>query len=53
MFVPLVKMLIFIFGYNIINVILQPVTDKRIINSIEGVTEGAALLLRCDFFVFV
>lgn len=49
MFVPLVKMLIFIFGYNIINVILQPVTDKRIINSIEGVTEGAALLLRCVF----
>lgn len=49
MFVPLVKILLFIFGYNIINVILQPVTDKRIINSIEGVTEGAELLLRCVF----
>jgi len=49
MIVPIVKMLLFIFGYNIINVILQPVTDKRIINSIEGVTEGAELLLRCVF----
>ncbi len=38
MIVPIVKMLLFIFGYNIINVILQPVTDKRIINSIEGGT---------------
>ncbi len=34
MIVPIVKVLLFIFGYNIINVILQPVTDKRIINSI-------------------
>lgn len=48
-FVPIVKMLIFILGYNVTNVILQPVSDKRIINCVEGVTEGATLLLRCVF----
>lgn len=48
-FIPIVKILIFILGYNITNVILQPVSDKRIINSIEGVIEGATLLLRCVF----
>lgn len=47
--VPILKVLVFILGYNVTTVMLQPITDKRIIKSIEAVADGATLLLKCIF----
>jgi stage III sporulation protein AE len=49
--IPIVKIIIYIFMYQITNVLLQPVSDKRIVDCMEGVTTGAILLLRIVFSV--
>lgn len=49
--IPIVKMVIYIFMYQITNVLVQPVSDKRIIACLDGVTKGAVLLLRIVFSV--
>lgn len=47
--IPIIKVLLFIFGYHLSGVLLQPITDKRLIKSIEAVTDGATMLLKCVF----
>lgn len=47
--IPILKVVCFVFGYHVAAVLLQPVSDKRLIKSIEAVAEGAALLLKCIF----
>ena len=49
--IPIVKMVIYIFMYQVTNVMLQPVSDKRIVECMEGITQGAILLLRIVFSV--
>lgn len=49
--IPIAKMVIYIFMYQITNVLLQPVSDKRITECMEGVTKGSILLLRIVFSV--
>lgn len=49
--IPIVKMVVYIFMYQVTNVLLQPVSDKRIVDCMEGVTKGAILLLRIVFAV--
>lgn len=47
--VPLIKIIVFSFTYQISNVIIQPVSDKRIVNCISYVTNGAKILTRIVF----
>lgn len=49
--IPIVKVVIYIFMYQVTNVMLQPVSDKRIVECMEGITQGAILLLRIVFSV--
>lgn len=44
--IPIIKIIIFMFSYQVANVIIQPVSDKRIVNCISYVTNGAKILAR-------
>ena len=49
--IPIVKIVIFVFSYQFTNAFLQPVSDDRIIKCMEGISEGAILMLRIVFSV--
>lgn len=46
MVVPILKLVVFVFMYKLTAAIIQPVSDKRLVESIGGIGEGAALLLK-------
>ena len=51
--IPAVKLLIMVLMTLVSQVILQPVADKRMIESIQSVSEGTLLLLKIEGTVFV
>lgn len=51
--IPIIKMVVYIFMYQITNILLQPISDKRIVDCVEGITKGGILLLRIVFAVSI
>lgn len=49
--VPLIKIAVFIFSYQFTNAIIQPISDKKIVNCLDGITSGVILMLRMVFAV--
>ena len=49
--VPIVKVLVFIFSYQFTNAIIQPISNEKIVNCIEGMANGATLMLRTLFVI--
>lgn len=47
--IPIVKIVVFIFTYQLTGAVIQPVSDKRIIGCIGSISEGAVLILRMIF----
>lgn len=47
--IPIIKIIVFVFTYQLTNAFIQPISDKRIVNSIQGVSNGAVLILRTVF----
>lgn len=45
--VPLLKMVVFLLLYKVTGAIIQPISDKRMLDCINAVGEGARLLLKC------
>lgn len=43
--VPVVKLLIFVITYKFISAIIQPISDKRIVQCISNISEGMSILL--------
>ncbi len=48
---PMVKMLIYIGVYKVTGAIVQPISDKRLIESIDAVSEGVGILYKITFTV--
>lgn len=46
MICPIIKVLVFLFGYRFLAAVLQPVSDARIVDSIHDVSNGIGLYLR-------
>lgn len=44
--IPLIKLIVFVLMYKLAAAVVQPVSDKRLVESISGIGEGAALLLK-------
>ena len=42
---PIIKILIFLFMYNITSVLIQPFAETRIVKSLEEVSEGVKIVL--------
>lgn len=51
--IPVVKMAIFVLLYKLTAAVIQPISDKRIINCVGTVGEGARLLMKCVTTAFV
>lgn len=51
--VPVLKMTVFILCYRFMAVILQPISDKRMVNGIQGISEGGQLLVTAVLTVIV
>lgn len=51
--IPIVKILVFIFTYQLTNAVIQPVSDKRITGCVSCISEGAVLVLRTVFVTSV
>lgn len=49
MMIPIIKIIVFIFTYQLTNAIIQPVSDKRITGCVSCISEGAVLMLRTVF----
>lgn len=49
--VPIIKIVVFVFSYQLTSAFLQPVSDERIVNCIDGISDGAVLMLRIVFSV--
>lgn len=47
--IPIIKIIVFIFTYQMSNAIIQPISDKRINECITIVSNGAVLMLRTVF----
>lgn len=47
--IPIVKIVVFIFTYQLTGAVIQPVSDKRIIECVSCVSNGAVLILRTVF----
>lgn len=48
-FIPMMKLGVFSFLYKLASSLIQPMADKRMLNAIECVGDGAALLFRAVF----
>lgn len=48
-FIPMMKLGVFSFLYKLASSLIQPMADKRMLNAIESVGDGAALLFRAVF----
>ena len=44
--IPIIKTIIFVFSYQLTNALIQPITDDRIVNCMEGISNAAILMLR-------
>lgn len=44
--IPIIKIIVFIFMYQLTNAIIEPVSDKRLVKCFEGITKGTILILR-------
>lgn len=53
MLVPMVKMMVFVLSYRIIEALVQPVSDQRITACISSVHEGAGMFLHVVFATLV
>ena len=42
---PIIKILIFLFMYNITSILIQPIAESRIVKSLEEVSEGVKIVL--------
>lgn len=42
---PILKMSVFVLGYKLTGVLLQPIADKRMLRGIESVSEGGRILI--------
>ena len=51
--VPIIKIVIFIFTYQLTNAIIQPISDKRITGCVGCISDAAVLILRSVFTVSV
>lgn len=51
--VPVLKMTVFILCYRFMAAILQPISDKRMVNGIQGISEGGQLLISAVLTVIV
>lgn len=45
--IPLLKLFVFMFLYKLTAAVIQPIADKRMVQCISTVGEGARLLMRC------
>lgn len=50
---PIIKMSVFILSYKFIAALLQPISDKRMIQGIQGISEGGQLLMTAVLTVIV
>ena len=46
--VPLVKIFCFYLVYKVLLALIQPISDKRILNGIQGAVDSAGVLLRAS-----
>lgn len=50
---PILKMSVFILSYKFIAALLQPISDKRMIQGIQGISEGGQMLMTAVLTVIV
>lgn len=51
--IPVIKMIVFIIMYKMSAALLEPICDKRLVNSIDGVSEGAMFLYKTVINVII
>ena len=49
--VPIIKLTVFFIGYQVLAALLQPISDKRMMNCIQGTGEAVGLLLKIIWMV--
>lgn len=47
--VPVIRVCIVLFSYRVVQAVIQPVSDKRLLDGIESITQGVGMLLQVLF----